>query len=110
MSEAQQHRPKNVLRQVVGWVLVLPLLLAFIRLPFPFGLLLALAAIAASAYGVMFARRHASRGVTVFALIVMLLNVVSLIGIGEASVLRGLYRVFWVYWYPYYAEWVYWNL
>ncbi len=110
MLEPTQRTPKNTPRQVVGWVLVLPLLVSFVKLPFPPGLLLALAAMAASAYGVWFARRHASRRITLFALVVTLLNVLSLVALGEASVLMGLYRVSWFYWYPYYADWVYWNL
>ena len=110
MLEAEQHTQKNTLRQVVGWVVVLPLLVSFVRLPFPFGLLLMLGASAASAYGAGFAWRHASRRVMVFALIVTLLNVISLVAIGEVSLLKGLYRVSWLYGYPYYADWVYWNL
>jgi hypothetical protein len=109
MLEAEQHTQKNTLRQVLGWVVVLPLLISFVRLPFPLGLLLALGAIAASAYGVTFAWRHTSRRVTVFALVVTLLNIISLMAIGEVSLLMGLYRVVWFYGYPYYADWVYWN-
>ncbi|NVZ19563.1 hypothetical protein [Pseudomonas costantinii] len=109
MLESKQHTPKAILRQVIGWVLVLPLLVSFVRLPFPLGLVLGLGAIAASAYGVRLARRHASRRVTVFALIVTLLNVISLVVMGTASVLMGLYYVAWIYGYPHYSSWVYWN-
>ncbi|NVZ68595.1 hypothetical protein [Pseudomonas costantinii] len=109
MIESKQHTPKSILRQVVGWVLVLPLLVSFVRLPFPLGWLLGLGAIAASAYGVRLARRHASRRVTVFALIVTLLNVISLVVMGTASVLMALYYVTWIYGYPHYSSWVYWN-
>lgn len=95
---------------MVGWVVVLPLLVSFVRLPFPLGPLLMLGAIAASAYGAGFAWRYASQRVTVFALIFTLLNVISLVAIGEVSLLKGLYRASWLYWYPYYTDWVYWNL
>jgi hypothetical protein len=110
MFEPLQHTPKTVLRQVVGWVLVLPLLGTFVRLPFPLGLILGLGAIAASAYGVRYARRHASRRVSVFAGIVTLLNVMSWVAMGEVSILMGLYRISWLYGYPYYSHWVYWNV
>lgn len=107
MREYTQRTPKHILRQVIGWVLVLPLLVSFLSLPFPYGLLLVLGSIAASAYGVRFARRCASRRVALLALIITLLNVISLVGMGQASLLMGLYRISWLYWYPYYAEWVY---
>ncbi|WP_330214282.1 hypothetical protein [Pseudomonas sp. AM8] len=110
MIEPKQPTSTPVLRQVLGWVLVLPLLVALVRLPYPLGLGLALGSIAASVYGVVFARRHASRGVTVFAAIVTLFNLISLVAIGEASVIMGLYRISWFYWYPYYSNWVYWNV
>lgn len=109
MLESKQRTPNPILRQMLGWVLVVPLLMSFLMLPFPFGRLLPVGAIAASAYGVTFARRHAGRRVTVFALIVTLLNLVSLVAIGEASILKGLYRLSWLFWYPYYSDWVYWN-
>ena len=83
---------------MVGWVLIVPLLVSLVRLPFPLGPALALGAIVASAYGVGFARRHASRRVTVLALICTLLNVVSLVGLGSASWLMALYYLSRVYW------------
>ena len=109
MLETRDHTAKAVLRQVFGWVLVLPLLVSFLRLPFPFGVLMAVGAIAASAYGVMLAFRHASKRVAVCALMVTLLNVISLILLGTASVLNGLYIIAWLHWYPYYSSWMYWN-
>jgi hypothetical protein len=109
MLEPGQPTPKPILRQVVGWVVVLPLLVSFVRLPFPFGLFLVLGTLVASAYGVRFARYHASQRVTLFALIVTLLNVISTFAIGEVSALMGLYRLSWLYWYPYYSNWIYWN-
>lgn len=99
---------KPILRQVVGWVVVVPLLVSFLRLPFPLGWFLILGSTAASIYGVRFASRHASRRVTFFALTMTVLNVISL-AIGHASVLVALYWISWLYWYPYYSSWVYWN-
>ncbi|RMP62330.1 hypothetical protein ALQ18_01196 [Pseudomonas marginalis pv. marginalis] len=93
MLEPEQHTPNPVLRKVVGWVLVLPLLASFVTLPFPLSLFLVLGVIAASAYGVRLAVRHASRRVTVFALIVTVLNVISLVLMGTASVLMALYSI-----------------
>lgn len=109
MPASQQHTPKTIQCQVVGWVLVLPLLVSFVRLPFPFGLILVLGSIGASAYGIWVARQHANRRWTVFASIVTALNVMSLILMGTASVLKSLYYLSWHYWYPHYTNWVYWN-
>lgn len=111
MLRTKQPTPKIILRQVAGWVLVLPLLISFVRLPFPFPfiLLLELGVIVASGYGVRFAWRHANPGVAMFALIVTLLNVISMVILSTASVLKALYIIAWLYVYPYYASWVYWN-
>ena len=111
MLDTQKTTPNIILRQVVGWVLVLPLLISFVRLPFPFPLrfLLEFGVIAASAYGVRFAWRHATPRVAVFALFVTLLNVISMFMLGTASVLKALYIIAWLYGYPYYSNWVYWN-
>jgi hypothetical protein len=109
MLEPGQPTPNPILRQVVGWVVVLPLLVSFVRLPFPFGWFLGLGTLVASAYGVRFARHHASQRVTLFALIVTLLNVISTFAIGEVSALMGLYSLSWLYWYPHYSNWVYWH-
>jgi hypothetical protein len=48
MIEPKEHASTPVLRQVLGWVLVLPLLVALVRLPYPWGLGLALGSIVAS--------------------------------------------------------------
>ncbi|MBR7212745.1 hypothetical protein E1K68_08135 [Pseudomonas sp. B2021] len=109
MLDTQKNTPKIILRQVVGWVLVLPLLASFARLPFPLGLLLEIGVIAASAYGVSLAWRHASRRVAVLALIITLLNIISAFMLSTASALKALYIISWLYCYPYYADWVYWN-
>ena len=110
MLDTKKATPKIILCQVAGWVLVLPLLVSFVRLPFPLGLLLESGMIAASAYGVRFAWRHATPGVAVFALFVTLLNVISMVMLSTASVLKALYIIAWLYWYPYYSNWVYWNV
>ncbi|MEN5150267.1 hypothetical protein [Pseudomonas orientalis] len=93
MLEPHQRTPTPILRQVIGWVLVLPLLVSLARLPFPIGLGLALGTIAASFYGVLFASRHASRRVTFFALVITLLNVASLVLLSTASMLMALYFI-----------------
>ena len=98
MPESVRHTPRPILRQVIGWVLVVPLLVSLVRLPFPLGLALALGTIVASTYGVRFARRHASRRVTVLALIGTLLNAISLVVLGTASWLMALYYLSRVYW------------
>ncbi len=98
MPESVRHTPRPILRQVIGWVLVVPLLVSLVRLPFPLGLALALGTIVASTYGVRFARRHASRRVTVLALIGTLLNAISLVVLGTASWLTALYYLSRVYW------------
>lgn len=107
MSEPHPRTPKPILRQVIGWVVVLPLLVSLVRLSFGVSLALALGAIAASVYGVVFASRHASRRVTLFALITTLLNVVSWVMLSTASVVMALYFILRVYGYSYLSHWVY---
>ena len=109
MLEPGQATPKPLLRQILGWVLVLPLLISFVRLPFPLGLVLALGVMAGSVHGLRLAHRHATRQVTLFALIVTLLNGISLIAMGTASLLKTVFYLVWLYAYPHYANWVYWN-
>ncbi|AZE88119.1 hypothetical protein [Pseudomonas orientalis] len=109
MLEPNQRTPGPILRQVIGWVVVLPLLISMARLPFPMGLGLALGTIAASVYGVLFASRHASRRVTLFALVITLLNIVSLVLLSTASMLMALYFISRIYGYSYFSNWVYWN-
>ncbi|KMT57284.1 hypothetical protein [Pseudomonas fildesensis] len=109
MLEPNQPTPKPVLRQVVGWVVVLPLLMSLLWLKPPLGLLLTLASVITSVYGMRFTWRHASRQVAVFALIVTSLNVVSALLMGTGSVLKAVYNIGWVYAYAYYSHWVYWN-
>lgn len=109
MPEPKHPTPKPVLRQVLGWVLVLPLMLSFVRLPFLLGPVVAAASIVASGYGVWFARHHASRRVTALALALTLFNIVSLLVLGTASLLKALYIVFRLYGYPPIYNWVYWN-
>ena len=106
MLPPAQRTPRPILRKVLGWVLVAPLLLSFLRLPYPLGIVLALASIAASVYGARFAQLHATRRVTVFAVIITVLNIASFFVIGTASVLKALYWFSWLYGYPYYANWV----
>ncbi|WP_073521614.1 hypothetical protein [Pseudomonas fluorescens] len=109
MRDTQHSTPPTILRQVAGWVLVLPLLASFVRLPFPLGLLLGTGVIVASAYGVKLAWRHATRRVAVFALIITLLNIISAFVLSTVSVLKALYIIVWLYGYSYYSNWVYWN-
>ncbi|WP_141064226.1 hypothetical protein [Pseudomonas lactucae] len=109
MLEPGQHTPKPILRQVVGWVLVLPFLLALVRLPYPLGLLLASGSIAASAYGTWVAWHHASRRVSGLALVTTVLNTVSFGLIGTASLPMGLYYISRLYWYPPLSSWIHWN-
>ncbi|KTB67568.1 MULTISPECIES: hypothetical protein [Pseudomonas] len=109
MLEPGQRTPKPILRQVVGWVVVLPLMVSFVRLPFPLGLLLALGALAASAYGAKLAWQSASRPVAAFTLIGTLLNAVSLFLLSTPSVLMALYTVFRYVLYPLFSNWLYGN-
>lgn len=104
MLEPGHPTPKPLLRQILGWVLVLPLLASFVRLPFPLGLALALGVMAASVYGVLLAKRHASRGVALFALIVTVLNGVAWVVMATPSALKALYYGVWFYLYPYFVS------
>lgn len=98
-----------MLRQVVGWVLVLPLLLSFVKLPFLLGSVIAAGSIVGSVYGVLLARRQASRRVMVLSSIVTLLNIISFVMFSTGSLLMALYFTFRLFGYPYLYEWVYWN-
>jgi hypothetical protein len=109
MLEPGQPTPKFIVRQVFGWVLVLPLLVSFIKLPFPLALVLSLGVLAASLYGVQLARRHASRRVALFAAIVTALNGASFLAMSTPSVLKALYYIVWLYAYPHYSNWAYWS-
>jgi len=109
MPEYPQTTPRPILHQVVGWVVVLPLLVSFLRLPVPLGLLLVLASLAGSMYGVRFARRHASRRVSLFALVVTVLNTLSLFAVGQPTIVKVPFLIAWWYVAPYYSNWVYWN-
>lgn len=112
MTGLLEPSPKSILLQVIGWVLVLPLLVSFVKLPFPFplGMLPSLGAIVASVYGVRFARRRASHRVTMMALIVTVLNILSFFGLSTASFLKALYYLSRFYWYAPLSNWVYWNV
>lgn len=109
MPKSKQHTSKPMLHQVVGWVLVLPLLLSFVKLPFLLGSVIAAGSIVGSVYGVLLARRHASRRVVVFAAIVTLLNIISFLLFSTGSLLKALYFTFRLFGYPYLYEWAYWN-
>ncbi|WLH91780.1 hypothetical protein PSH87_07235 [Pseudomonas sp. FP453] len=109
MPESKQHTPKPLLRQVVGWVLVLPLLLSFVKLPFLLGPVMAAGSVAGSVYGVLLARRHASRRVVMFALIITLFNILSFVVLRTGSLLVAGYYTFRLFAYPHLYSWVYWN-
>ncbi|MBO0495364.1 hypothetical protein J1G37_19870 [Pseudomonas sp. Marseille-Q1929] len=109
MPESKPRMPKPILREVVGWVLVLPLLLSFVKLPFLLGSVIAAGSIVGSVYGVLLARRHANRRVVVFAAIVTLFNIMSFVVFSTGSLLMALYFTFRLFGYPYLYEWVYWN-
>lgn len=98
MPEPGKSTPKPLLCQVLGWVLVVPLIISFVRLPYPLGLIMALGVLVASIYGVWLASRHATRRVVLFALIVTLLNTISLVVMGTASLLKAVFYLVWVYW------------
>ncbi|WP_219266220.1 hypothetical protein [Pseudomonas sp. Xaverov 259] len=106
MPEPEQHTHNSALRQVVGWVVVLPLMVTFVRLPFPFGLLLSLGALAASAYGTKLAWQYASRPMAVLTSIATLLNTISLFLLSTPSVLMALYTVFRYFLYPLFSNWL----
>lgn len=97
-------------RAVIGWMLWLPLLFSLVKLPPMLAITASVMIIAASAYGVWLAARSASKGLVAFAGLMTLLNLTSLFALSTPSALKGLYVIAWLYVYPYYANWVYWNL
>jgi len=84
-------------RKVLGWVLLLPLLVSLVKLPFWLAITLNLMAIAASVYGFWFALRHAGKGLAVFAGTITLLNIAALIALSTPSALKGLYYLARIY-------------
>ena len=89
----------------MGFVLILPLMISLMRLGNPGAAL----AIAASAYGIWFAAKNASRGVMATAVMITLLNVVSLLLLSTPSALMAVGYIVWLYAYPPLSEWLYWR-
>ncbi|KAA0943431.1 MULTISPECIES: hypothetical protein [unclassified Pseudomonas] len=110
MFSPNQRSSGPVIRKVVGLVVLLPLLLTLVKLPFFLAITMSLTAIASSFYGFWFAVRNAGRWLAAFAGAMALLNLISLIAMGTPSVLKGLYYIAWLYGYPIYSNWAYWNL
>lgn len=109
MPESKIRTPKPILREVVGWVLVVPLLLSFVKPPFLLGSVIAAGSIVGSVYGVLLARRHASRRVVVFTAIITLLNIISFVLLGTGSLLKALYVVIRLFTSAHIYDWIYWN-
>ncbi|QJI27748.1 hypothetical protein HKK55_03175 [Pseudomonas sp. ADAK18] len=109
MLSSNQHGSKAVLRKVVALVLLLPLLVTLVKLPTLLAITMSMTAIASSIYGVWFAISNAGRWLTIFAVIITLLNLLSMATLGTPSVLRALYIIVWLYAYPPFSNWLYWN-
>ena len=91
--------------KTIGFVLILPLMIALMGL----GGVGVLLAIATSGYGIWFATKQASTGLTATAVIITLLNLVSLVMLSTPSVLMALGYIAWLYAYPSLSEWLYWR-
>ncbi len=102
-----QKTPRPVFRKVVGLVLIIPLLAPLMPLP-PLGLggLGSIATVAGSIYGAWYARQHASRGLTIVAAIIALLNVGSLVALSTPSIAWFIFQVSWVYGS---GNWIHWR-
>lgn len=101
-----QKTSTRTLRKVVGFILIIPLLLPLMRMPFGLGRYAAIAAVAGSLYGAWYAWRHASRGLAIGATIMALLNLGSLVAMGTASIAWFVFNIAWVYGAN---NWTYWR-
>ncbi|MGH8383283.1 hypothetical protein [Pseudomonas sp.] len=86
------HDPqKRPMHQVVGLVLVIPLLISFVKLPLLMSPIAAIAAVLGSAYGAHLARQQNSHKLVVFAWTMAILNALSVIAMSTPSAAMGLY-------------------
>ena len=102
-----QKTSTQVFRKVVGLVLIIPLLAPLMPIP-PIGLggFVLIATVAGSIYGAWYARQHASRGLTIGAAIVALLNLGSLVALSTPSIVWFVFLVSWVYGS---GNWIHWR-
>lgn len=101
-----QKTSRQVLRKVVGLVLIIPLLLPLTPIPFGLGRVASIAAVAGAFYGAWYARQHASRGLTIGAAIIALLNLGSVVALSTPSIIWFIFLVSWVYGS---GNWIHWR-
>ena len=106
MRPPVEKTARQAFRKVVGLVLIIPLLLPLTPIPFGLGRVASVAAVAGSIYGAWYARQHASRGVTIGAGIMALLNLASWVALSTPSIVWFIFQVSWVYGS---GNWIHWN-
>ena len=106
MRPSIEKTSRQVFRKVVGLVLIIPLLLPLVPIPFGLGGLASITAVAGSLYGAWYARQHTSRSVTLGASIMALLNLGSLVVLSTPSIVWFIFQVSWVYGS---GNWIHWR-
>ncbi|MBN2990815.1 hypothetical protein JWR97_04440 [Pseudomonas cedrina subsp. fulgida] len=101
-----QKTSARTLRKVVGFVLIIPLLLPLMPIPFGLGRYAATAAVAGSFYGAWYAWRHAGGGLAIGAILVALLNLGALVAMGPPSIVWFVVYVAWAYGS---GSWIHWR-
>ncbi|MCF5143384.1 hypothetical protein FEM54_21360 [Pseudomonas edaphica] len=102
-----QKTESQVVRKVVGLVLIIPLLLPLTPIPFGLRSLASIAALAGSIYGVWYSRQNASRGITLCATALALLNLGSWVALSTPSIVWFIYFVAWAYGS---GNWIHWSI
>ncbi|TFY91781.1 hypothetical protein DYL59_04700 [Pseudomonas kairouanensis] len=97
---------RQAVRKVVGLVLIIPLLLPFIQIPFDLKGLPSIATLAGSFYGAWYARQHTSRGVAISAGGLALLNFGSWLVLSQPSIVWFIVQVAWAYGS---GNWIHWR-
>ncbi|MBV4454333.1 hypothetical protein [Pseudomonas azadiae] len=82
-----QKTSTQAFRKVVALVLIIPLLLPLMRAPLGLGRYVAIATVGGSLYGAWYAWQHTSRSLAIGATLMALLNLLSLVAMGTASII-----------------------
>lgn len=86
-----QDQKSRQMRKVIGLVLIIPLAASITRLPTPSAWIIAIAVMLCGIYGVYLAARQGSHKLIGFALSMVILNTLSLIGLSTYSAAMVLY-------------------
>lgn len=106
MRTPVQKASRQAVRKVVGFVLIIPLLLPLMQIPFDLKGLPSIATLAGSFYGAWYAWQHTSRGVAISAGILALLNFASWVLLSQPSIVWFIVHVTWAYGS---GNWIHWR-